>query len=270
MLPFPFSQVICQFIIYIYIYIGLLGLLAQGLQWLSLSLLIPGMGTPFMSHTDFGGVSNSMIPPGMKRILPGLQSDKDSPRMFMNVETLNKSIRSYLYQHTFGAYTSAIFIEVSLCPHFGLVPLGTNHWYWGQFQKTWFQQKFEDLDFLGHFGELLGDGHWVCWWTLLGQLQHDVLFHHWNINVMKSQMQMEHFGVTYEFLGVHGHAGTELGWFLPCRRRNVGSWVLCGYLRCRQGFQMSDDIKPVGGNTHPPNHGSVKKLAMFWPGTVVL
>ena len=80
-----------------------------------------------MSHTDFGGVSNSMIPPGMKRILPGLQSDKDSPRMFMNVETLNKSIRSYLYQHTFGAYTSAIFIEVSLCPHFGLVPLGTNH-----------------------------------------------------------------------------------------------------------------------------------------------
>ena len=80
-----------------------------------------------MSHTDFGGVSNSMILPGMKRILPGLQSDKDSPRMFVNVETLNKSIRSYLYQHTFGAYTSAIFIEVSLCPHFGLVSLGTNH-----------------------------------------------------------------------------------------------------------------------------------------------
>lgn len=96
-------------------------------------------------------------------------------------------------------------------------------------------------------------------WTLLGQLQHDVLFHHWNINVMKSQMQMEHFGVTYDFLGVHGHAGTELGWFLPCRRRNVGSWALCGYLRCRQGFQMSDDIKPVGVNTHPPNHGSVTK-----------
>lgn len=130
--------------------------LAQGLQWLSLSLLIRGMRTLFMSHTDFGGVSNSMIPPGMKRILPGLQSDKDSPRMFVNVETLNKSIRSYLYQHTFGAYTSAIFIEVSLYPHFGLVPLGTNRWYWGQFQKTRFQQQFEDLDFLRHFGDLIG------------------------------------------------------------------------------------------------------------------
>ena len=53
-----------------------------------------GMRTLFMSHTDFGGVSNSMIPPGMKRILPGLQSDKDSPRMFVNVETLNKSVTS--------------------------------------------------------------------------------------------------------------------------------------------------------------------------------